>query len=132
LQAGLRVLDPILTSRDFHWVFEGDGKGSGGKFAFGRYVKQDRFLQLHFRYTLGLVTYHLGVHSLDHESYMRFLGVHGKNSYPDFPQDPIDSFHSLLKDLERYCSDFLSGDGQQFRKFAAELQSNPRKFTGFP
>jgi hypothetical protein len=108
------------------------GKGRGGNFSFGRYVRQDRFLELHYRYTLGLVTYHIGNDSLDHETYMRFLGVYGNNSYPDFPQNPIDSFHNLAKDLERHCIDFLRGDGGQFRKFAAEWKSDPKNLRDCP
>jgi len=74
----------FLKPYGFQFVFEKTGSSSGGRFAFGRYVRGDRSLELHFRFTLGLVTYQIGDASLDHESYMRALGVYGQNAYPDF------------------------------------------------
>lgn len=132
LRAGVAILDTVLTPSAFHFVLQGAGKGSGGHFAFGKYVRDDRSLELHYRFSLGLVSYYLGSDSLDHETYMRFLGVFGENSYPDFPETPLDSFRSLAKDLERYCVDFLSGDGRQFRKFAAMFRQGPKRFSRLP
>src|SRR5215470_18759503 len=119
LVAGCEFLDPILVPRGFTFKIERAGLGSGGAFASGSYSRADRRLELHFRYSLGLVTYHIGDASLDHESYMRFLGVRDKCSYPDFPKSPLDSFRSLAIDLERFCFDFLVGDGQEFRRMSA-------------
>lgn len=116
----------------FQFVLETSGKGSGGEFASGSYRRDDRRLELHFRYSLGLVTYHIGDDSLGHEEYMRFLGVFRNNRYPDFPKDPLDSFENLASDLKSYCSDFLSGAGDQFGQFTAELRRNPNKFVGVP
>jgi hypothetical protein len=132
LKAGIEILDPVLNPHGFRFVYEGSGKGSGGRFAFGKYVRGDRSIELHFRLSLGLVTYHVGESSLDHESYMRSLGAFGKNSYPDFPTDPVESFRSLAQDLLHYCSDFLTGDGAQFRRYAAEIKSKPKMFSGLP
>jgi hypothetical protein len=132
LRAGAAILDPVLKPSGFNFVLQWAGKGSGGQFAFGKYVRGDRFIELHYRHSLGLVTYHLGPDSLDHETYMRSLGIVGQNAYPDFPETPLDSFRSLAKDLERYCGDFLSGDGRQFREFAAMLRENPKRFSELP
>jgi hypothetical protein len=132
MKAGIGVLDPVLQPLGFKFVFEKTGAGSGGRFAFGKYVHGDRNLELHFRHSLGLVTYHIGESSLDHESYMRSLGVYGKNLYPDFPTDPVESFRSLAQDLLRYCADFLTGDGTQFRRYAAELNDKSKMFSGLP
>jgi hypothetical protein len=132
LRAGVEVLDPVLSPHGFKFVFEKTGTASGGQFAFGKYVRGDRSLELHFRYSLGLVTYHIGESQLDHGSYMRSLGVYGKNSYPDFPTDPLESFQSLAQDLVRYCSDFLTGDGVEFHQHAAELRNEPKIFSGLP
>jgi hypothetical protein len=112
--------------------FAGAGTGSGGTFAWGNYVNGDRSLQLHYRHALGLVSYSIGDCSLSHEEYLRFLGVYGQNSYPDFPADPVDSFHSLARDIELYCGDFLHGSGQQFLQFAEELKLNPKKVAQLP
>jgi hypothetical protein len=132
LRGGVAILDPVLKPPGFKFLIQGAGKGSGGPFVFGKYVRGDRFIELHYRHSLGLVTYNIGSDSLDHETYMRFLGVFGKNSYPDFPETPLDSFRSLAKDLERYCGDFLRGDGRQFREFAAMFRESPNAFSGLP
>jgi len=132
LKKGIQALDPVLAPHGFEFVFERMGKGSGGHFAFGKYVRGDRSLELHFRYSLGLVTYRIGECSLDHESYMRFLGAYGRHSYPDFPSNPLESFQSLASDLQNYCEDFVSGDGIRFRSYAEELKRKPRMFSGLP
>ena len=132
LRAGIEMLDPVLNPHGFKFVFEQAGKGSGGQFAFGKYVRGDRILELHFRYRLGLVTYHIGESSLDHESYMRSLGVYGKNSYPDFPTDPLRIRPVLAQDLVRTSQNFLIGDGAQFHQHAAQLKNKPKVFSGLP
>jgi hypothetical protein len=73
LRQGRSTLDPVLYAHDFSFKDGGSGVGSGGRYAFGSYVNKDRRLELHFRFSLGLVTYHFGKNSLDHESYMRAL-----------------------------------------------------------
>ena len=118
LIAGCKLLSPILEPYGFLFVLEKTGVGSGGRFASAKYVRGDRSLELHFRYSLGLVSYHIGNVSLDHEIYMRMLGFGETCSYPDFPKQALDSFGSLAKDLKLYCGDFLSGNGDQFRKLA--------------
>jgi 1-acyl-sn-glycerol-3-phosphate acyltransferase len=130
LRAGARILDPIMNSHGFCFVFQHSGKGSGGNFASGYFVNGERRLEFHFRYTLGLVTYYIGDNSLDHGQYMRLLGAHA--AYPDFPKEPLDSFRSLASDLENYCSDFLAGDGTQFLRFIAEMKDNYRKSFKLP
>jgi len=132
LRDGIQALDPVLKPYGFQFIFERSGSSSGGPFASGRYVRGDRSLELHFRFTLGLVTYHIDDASLDHESYMRLLGVYGQNSYPDFPTDPLESFASLARDLTNYCSDFLSGDGAEFRRFSDERKNQPSTASKLP
>lgn len=79
-----------------------------------------------------MVTYHVGDASLGHEDYMRLLGVYGRNLYPDFPRHPLDSFRSLASDLENFCSDFVSGEGVQFRALARQFALSPHAFKGVP
>lgn len=129
---GIENLDAVLKPAGFRFAFEAEGKGSGGDFVWGRYVREDRSLELHFRHSLGFVKYHIGDDSLDHESYMRLLGVYGRSEYPNFSSDPLDAFACLSRDLEKYCADFLKGDGKQFREIAATLRQNPRLFQGLP
>jgi 1-acyl-sn-glycerol-3-phosphate acyltransferase len=120
LRAGVKIIEPIMNPYGFHFIFHRAGSSSGGNFASGYFVNGKRRLEFHFRQTLGLVTYHVGDKSLSHKNYMRLLGVNG--AYPDFPKDPLDSFHSLASDLQNYCSDFLAGDGTQFLRFASETK----------
>ena len=132
LLAGIEILDPVLTPYGFRFRLESQGKGSGGPFASGSYRQGDRRLELHFRGSLGLVTCHMGSDSLDHETYLRLLGVHAKAEYPDFPADPLESFANLAKDIKTHCADFLSGDGQSFHSLADTLAKNPSLFKGVP
>jgi hypothetical protein len=127
---GAEILSAVLKPHGFEFKLEKEGKGSGGHFATGSFRKHDRVLEFHFRYSLGLVTYHIGDSSIEHETYMRLLGVYGRNRSPDFPEKPLDSFHYLAEDIEKYCSDFVFGDGQKFLRLAAEFRKNPAMFKG--
>lgn len=132
LLAGAEILAPVLRPHGFVFKLEAHDKGSGGLFASGAYCKDTRRLELHFRYSLGMVSYHIGHDSLDHETYMRLLGVYGRNQYPDFPQKPMESFHHLAADIQEYCENFTSGDGEHFRSLAMAFQRNPSMFRGTP
>jgi hypothetical protein len=132
LLAGAELLSTVLQPHGFVFRLEAHDKGSGGFFASGAFSKDNRRLELHFRHSLGMVSYHIGEDSLDHETYMRLLGVYGRNQYPDFPKEPLDSFRHLCADIQEYCEDFISGDGKQFRSLALTLQRNPTMFKGTP
>jgi hypothetical protein len=70
---------------------------------------------LHYRNSLGLVTYHFGLLSLDHDSYMRaVLGPNGGNHYPGFSEEPLAPFEGLKFDLEHYATAFLLGEKEEF------------------
>jgi hypothetical protein len=130
LLAGVEILGPALSPHGFLFELATVGNGSGGPFASGAFKKDDRRLELHFRYSLGLVQYQIDQDALDHEIYMRLLGVYGRNQYPDFPKEPLDSFPHLAADIGEYCGDFTSGDGQQFRALAASFRQDPMMFKG--
>jgi len=118
LVAGCKILETILIPSGFTFVEGASGKGSGGFFASGKFIKGNRALELHFRHSLGLVTYHIGGLSLTHEAYMRAaLGPREKNKYPGFSNDPLDAFRDLASDLRNFCVDFLDGSGEQFAKY---------------
>jgi len=115
LSEGRSLLDPVLVPQGFSFVDGPSGKGSGGPFASATYVNGDRKLELHYRHSLGLVTYHFGEESLDHESYMRSaLGAPGGNRYPDFSDDPLDAFRDLAYDLQTFAGAFLNGEYEEF------------------
>ena len=128
---GAEILTQTLAPHGFSFVQGPIGKGSGGHFASGDFVRGDRRLELHFRYGLGLVKYHLGDVSIDHETYLRSLGKWPERRYLDFSSEPLESFRALAHDLTRFCSDFLSGPGTEFKAFAAAYASNPNRFKGF-
>lgn len=130
LLAGAEILAPVLRPHGFVFKLETHDKGSGGQFASGAFSKDNRRLELHFRHSLGMVSYHIGQDSLDHETYMRLLGVYGRNQYPDFPQEPMESFHHLAADVQEYCENFTSGDGEQFRSLAMAFKKDPSMFRG--
>lgn len=127
LEDGRSFLDPVLAGHGYSWSPGKPGIGSGGRFAFGEYVRGNRRLEIHFRYTLGLVSYHVGSEKVDHQSYMRaLLGPGGDNLYPGISIDPLDGFRHLAHDLNRFCITFLEGSDAEFgaivRKAAEESQ----------
>lgn len=89
LLAGRKFVDPIMTANGFAWETLWAGQSSGGLSDSGRYVKGDRNLELHFRGSLGLVTYHIGTASLSHEQYMRHVAPRDAAQYPGFSEEPL-------------------------------------------
>jgi hypothetical protein len=131
LEEGAKLLRPVLEHHGFAFVAGDSGASSGGLFASGEFVRGDRRLELHVRHGLGLVRYHVGEATLDHESYLRDGGHWSKRSYPDFSSDPIQGFVALAKDLAAFFPDFLGGDGRAFRALAAEQARDTGRFKGF-
>lgn len=123
LIAGVQILEPLLLSKGFHFRFGAEGIGSGGKFAWGEFVREDRRLELHFRRTLGLVRYHAGEQSASHEWYMRELEVWDQCLYPGFSGDPSNGFEGLVHDLG-FADDFLVGSATTLRRAAAKEATN--------
>jgi len=128
LREGCALLDPILNSHGFTFELGGAGSGSGGPFAFGYYISGDRKLELHYRYSLGMVTYYFGDTFMDHESYMRaLLGPAGGNRYPGFSDEKLAAFEGLKFDLEHFGSAFLFGDQKEFARCASAANEWQRK-----
>ena len=126
-ETGCKILDPVMQRHGFVFNKGPSGKGSGGDFVSGHYVRGDRKLELHFRHSLGLVTYHMGSLSISHEAYMRaLLGKEGGHKYPGFSEDPIDGFRGLRYDLEHYGSDFLYGSGEEFSRCVERARERER------
>ena len=135
LRSGVEILGNVLVTRGFTFHFRDAGKGSGGHFAWGEFVRGDRRLELHFRLALGLVRYHSGASNAAHESYMRELGVWNQCRYPGFSDDPMDGFRGLAHDLQ-FAEDFLTGSAEvlkaAFEKEAAITKSRVSKdFAGY-
>lgn len=134
LGAGITELDAVMVPHDFAFELGQEGRSSGGKFVNGAYCRGNRRLELHFRWSLGLVTYHVGDVFLGHEDYVRALlglsKVQGRNSYPGFSTDPLDGFRHLREDLERFGEVFLKGSDAEFRSLKDWINVHP-KITGF-
>ena len=128
LAAGLDDLQPLLDRHGFTRVEEeGAGRGSGGPFASATFAKADRRLHLWLRGDSLSVAYRMGNQDLDHAQYMReLLGPRGQNRFPAFAGDVRESFAALRHDLERFCGDFLDGDGDEFRRCAAAVEDDKR------
>jgi hypothetical protein len=116
-----------MERNGFAWSEGLAGNSSGGPFACGEYVRGNRKLELHFRFSLGLVTYHIGDLSIAHEEYMRHTGHRKDSAYPGFSDDPMHAFQSLAHDLSSYCQDFLIGSGVEFSAVHAAANSSKRQ-----
>ena len=108
LLEGVQLLERVLAPKGFAFRFGGEGRGSGGEFAFGDFVCGEKRLELHFRHSLGLVRYCIGNQSASHEAYMRELGIWGQCHCQGFSDDPLNGFRGLAHDLS-FAEDFLSG-----------------------
>ena len=115
LAAGAELLDDLMRSHGFVYNPTAAGVGSGGSFASGEFRRGNRRLELHYRYSLGLVTYHVGNLALSHEDYMwSVLDGRWRSEYPGFSKELLDDFRHLRADLEHHCTDFLGGSDAAF------------------
>lgn len=130
LAAGLAHIAAVLEQHSFVRTGDDAGKGSGGPFATATFVKGDRQLHLWLRLDSLSVRYQLGDQELDHATLMReLLGPGGPNRFPAYAENAELAFAALRHDLERFCSDFLDGTGDEFRRCAAAAVHDA-KLTG--
>ena len=128
LLCGVKTLERILVPAGFAFKLERGGLSSGGHSCSGAFVRGDRRLELHFRWSLGLVSYQVGEVKISHSEYLRAQGV--KGAYPGFSENPIDAFVHLHSDLEQAGGIFLHGEDKEFEKLATESKGSPKP-TGF-
>jgi len=115
LDRGCKLLQSFLSKHGFAFLPLATGPSSGGPFASAEFKRGDRRLELHFRDSLGMVTYHLGPRSVTHEEYMlSVLGNPYASRYPGFSDDPLDAFRGLSEDLMEHCNEFLEGTDEAF------------------
>lgn len=131
MEEGAAILDGVLAPHGFTATAPTTGVSSGGSYASCQFVRGNRRLRLHFRYSLGLVEYEVGGLTLSHEEYMwSVLGRRGGSRYPGFSSHPLDGFRHLSSDLAQYGHDFLSGSDQAFVTHAEQAtklkQAAPR------
>ena len=130
LEEGRTILAPFLEPFGFSWRTGASGSGSGGPFASGSYVRGDRRLEVHFRYSLGLVTYHLRDESISHQDFVRIAASRTvRSQYPGFSDDPLDGFRHLAHDLDVICSSFVEDSETGFQEvlvLSKSASSRPR------
>ena len=113
LERGSELLKPLLLRHGFSYAALDAGEGSGGQFASAEFKREARRLEYHFRYSLGMVSYHLDSCSMSHQEYMQsVIGKPNASHYPGFSSDPMETFRHLLLDLEEHCVDFLEGSDE--------------------
>lgn len=117
---GVKILSTYLEPLGFHFKLLGTGQSSGGHFAYGQFICGDREIELHYRWSLGLVSYKVGNLVLGHEDYINLLDKHGQNKYPNFSDEPNDAFKCLKFDLENLMEDFAKKNAILFRQKALE------------
>jgi hypothetical protein len=112
---GIQTLNALMQQHHFEQSVPQSGAGSGGAYAWAEFKRGSRRLELHFRQSLGLVTYHLGDAWLSHEDYMWVVtGERWSTAYPGFSNDPLDGFRHLRADLEQFGGEFLDGPDNAF------------------
>jgi hypothetical protein len=120
LEAGIAILDPALSPHGFTFHFQNAGRGSGGNFAWGKFVRGDRSLDLHHRWGLGIIQYNIADLSIDHSAYLKALGVDNQSDLLSTPlESELDRYRSLRSDLENFCSDFLAGPATEWAAIAS-------------
>ena len=130
LREGAAELTSIIGPEGFTFVETGSGVSSGGHYASGEFRRADRRLELHVRWSLGLVTYHVGSESLNHEDLTRAVAAtqHLEESaqYPGFSDRPLDGFRHLGADLVRLGRVFTQGTAEEFSVLVAWVRQHPK------
>ena len=119
---GADILEAVVATHGFTFEPGEVGKGSGGEFAQGAFVRGTRRLEFSARYSLGLVHYRSGPSFVSHEDYMRVAAGSGNHAYPGFSDDPLDGFRHLASDLQEFATVFLEGSDDDFVALIADAQ----------
>ena len=126
IEAGRVILEPVLSQHGFAFEMGPSGQGSGGIFASAAFVRAEWRLELHYRGSLGMVSYHMGEAGVTHEQYMQaVLGKRGISRYPGFSIDPLDAFRDLASDLQSHGQAFLTGSRSAFRAIVEQAATMP-------
>ena len=129
LREGNLILEATLGPAGYRFEPLGAGNSSGGDFASGRWIRADRAIEIHFRHSLGLVRYWIGLTSMSHRELVEACDVRDQANYPGYSTDPLDGFRHLRNDLERFGGPFLSGamTEEDMIRLASDLQRRPRR-----
>ena len=124
LRRGSEFLSASLDPAGFLPSDIESGKGSGGPAAWRRFVNGNRHIEVHFRLSLGLVSYQWDVAVLSHGELLRALGT--KGAYPGFSTDPMDGFKHLATDLSGPLAPFVRGDFEWWQHAVATAAQPPK------
>ena len=115
LTKGSEILAPSLRAHGFSFQIDRSGNSSGGPFASGYWSRDNRRLELHFRWHLGLVAYHLGPDRISH-GYLVWAvsGKRNAGTYPGSSGDLFERFHLLNDEIVRFGQSFLCGSDDEF------------------
>ena len=130
LRAGAAILGELLEPAGFTFALLTVGNSSGGRFAIGEFIRGNHRLELHDRFGLGIVIYHVGVCSLPHTELMRSQGFSKQSEFPTVLDKSLLGFHAVLSDLRNYGGPFLDADASQFVQLSEWCANNPKP-TGF-
>jgi hypothetical protein len=130
LREGAAELASILGPDGFAFAETGSGSSSGGLYASGEFRRDNRRLELHVRWSLGMVTYHVDDATLRHEDLTRAVAATqhlGESAqYPGFSDQPLDGFRHLAADLVKFGRVFTRGTAEEFSVLVAWIQRHPR------
>jgi hypothetical protein len=126
MMAGAAILAGELSSFGFTFQLNGYGRSSGGNFAAGLFARGDQYLEIHFRHSLGMVTYGWGDSRLGHADYLAGLGETG--AYPGYGTEPLDAFRHLARDLAGPLSGFRDRDRSGYER-SLQAARQPRRAT---
>ncbi|MGA8939047.1 MAG: hypothetical protein WB439_07775 [Acidobacteriaceae bacterium] len=132
LHEGATILAEVLKSEGFDFVLIAHGDSSGGRFASGKFIRNNRELEFHFRHSLGMVTYRLNGRDINHADYMQVvLGRSNASHYPGFSDDVLEGFRGLAQDLREHAQAFVTGTDEEFSRYIELALTIPRR-AGLP
>lgn len=126
LRAGAAILCDLLEPAGFTFEVSMVGNPSGGRLAIGEFVRGSHRQELHYRFGLGIVIYHIGDCSLSHADLMRSQGLSKQAEFPTVLDKSLKCFYAVLSDLRKFGGPFLGADASQFAILAERYAKNPK------
>lgn len=126
LRAGAAILCDLLEPAGFKFAVSMVGNPSGGRLAVGEFVRGSHRLELHYRFGLGIVIYHIGDCSLSHAELMRSQGFSKQAEFPTVLDKSLKGFYAVLSDLRKFGGPFLGADASQFAILAEWCAKTPK------
>ncbi|MBX3421877.1 MAG: hypothetical protein KF752_10025 [Pirellulaceae bacterium] len=130
MRVGAAILGELLEPAGFRFVMLTVGNSSGGQYSIGEFVRGNHRLELHYRFGLGIVIYHIGDRSLSHTELMRSQGFSKQAAFPTILDKSLLGFHAVLSDLRNCGGPFLDAESLQFALLSEWCVKNPKP-TGF-